>query len=143
MTQKFKLTGLYLATFLLLAAVIGLLGCTGAAPQAPAAVAAVAPSAAVIAVPNTVAPLANAAFIGANFNPGEELDVYILAYPNTPQLLGTAKAEGKALKADELGSFQISDLAPAKPGVYPIRVLNKKNELRAVSLLIVQAPPKK
>jgi hypothetical protein len=114
-------------------------GCTSSSPQQTTTKL---DPAAVMVIPSIAAPGATVSFAGANFQSGEEVNVYMQMYPKTPPLLlGTSKVEGKILKANELGSFTISDKVPADPGIYPIKVYNKNNELRAVSLVVVQAPP--
>lgn len=93
--------------------------------------------AALLARPNVVKPAGQVEFVGANFEPGEKINVAIMAFLGVKQLLG----EGKGLKVNELGSFQIKDNAPFYPGVYPVRVYDESGEIIAATVLIVEGTP--
>ena len=147
---KTKIVRSIFVSIIIIIALLVTISCASAPPPAPPAApvtpvekpAAMEPGA-IVAIPSVIAPKGSLTWIGAYFKPGEELDVYIEVFPGTQHLLGQFRVEGEPLKADDKGSFEFSGKAPRVEGVFPVRVYNNKNELRAVSVLHVQKPEKK
>jgi len=97
---------------------------------------------AVTAIPNTGVGGAKMVCYGANFEPGETVKVVYLVLPGVENVLGS-KAKGLALKVNELGSFDISSNLPKLPGIYPIRVYDKDENMIAATVVVVKAKKKK
>jgi len=128
---RFALIGIMVLTGTLVFA-----SCTPATPAGQVEVKSA--PAAVIAIPNVVTPRFKTTFAGANFEPGEEVEVAVLTFPGTDQIIGKGRVEGEPLTADELGSFQTSGKAPLNPGVYAVKVYDAEGKVRAVTILEVK-----
>lgn len=97
---------------------------------------------AITAMPNIGGPGAEIMCYGANFEPGETVKVVYLFIPGVENVLGS-KAKGLALKVNELGSFSLKSNLPKPPGVYPIRVYDKDDNMIASTVVVVEKKEKK
>lgn len=93
---------------------------------------------AILVIPNIGTPRQKVDYVGANFEPGEEVMVATLMFPDVETNL-SGGAEGLTTKVDDLGSFQIKGKKLSLyPGVYPVRVYDKDGKMIASTLVVVE-----
>jgi len=142
MTKLKRVKAILLMSIILIAgAILVFVSCAPAVP-APVTAPPAEPErmpAAVLAIPNVGKPGAKVDYVGANFEPGEEVMVMLLTSRDIPDvetcISGTE--EGLTIKVDELGSFSISKTLPGAPGVYTMRVYDKEGKMIASTAMVV------
>ena len=94
-----------------------------------------------------VAPLAPVEYFGANFIPGEFVDVVLvmnLDPGRTAPLENAVSNDALGLQIDVSGNFYIkAPKVPSMPGVYGVRVRDAQGNVIASTVLVIQAPPAK
>jgi len=88
-------------------------------------------------IPNVGPPRQKVNCVGANFEPGEEVMVASLMFPDVETNL-SGGAEGLTTTVNELGSFTIGTQLPLYPGVYPVRVYDKDMKVIASTVMLVE-----
>lgn len=139
MTKLKRVKAILLMSIILIAGVI--LVFVSCAPAVPAPVTAPPTEPermppAVLVIPNVGTSREKVNFVGANFEPGEEVMVAVLIFPDVETSL-SGGSEGLTIKVDELGSFQIVKKLPHIPGVYPVRVYDKAGKVIASAVAMV------
>ncbi len=143
-------------------ALLAFVSCQGAAPTTVEPERTIPPS--VTYLPVSGAPGALVTVVGANFIPGEVVEVRFLMQPDPKALpvwviIGGLKPGspfleagyaaivigepvGTKIRVNDTGSFQINEAKlPPNEGVWPVRVYDEKGEVIATSTFLSKKPP--